>query len=127
MSDFDRLIALQEEQAKENAELKRQMAAQQAAAAQQSAQIAQLLAKINVQGAGQLQAQVQPPTAAEVRKTEISKLYLGLKKSYKVKDYKESSGENICEWLAKYDLEVENIVKMSCHLVLTANPLSKEE
>ena len=127
MSELDRLIALQEEQSKENADLKRQMAAQSAAAAEQSAQIAQLLARISVQGAGQLQAQVQAPTAAEVRKSEISKLYLGLKKSYKVKDYKEGSGENIREWIAKYDLEVENIAKMSCNLDLSANPLSREE
>ena len=119
MADLEKLIELQEISSKENAELKQQMAAQ-------TELITRLLGSVNV-GGQNLNIQPAAPSAADIRKSEISKLYINLKKSQKVKDYKEASSENICEWIAKYDLEVANIAKMTCNLDLSNKPLTRQE
>ena len=100
MADLEKLIELQEISSRENAELKQQMAAQ-------TELITRLLGSVNV-GGQNLNVQPAGPSAADIRKSEISKLYINLKKSQNVKDYKEASSEKIHEWIAKYDLEVRS-------------------
>ena len=127
MSDITRLVALTEQSTKENNELKQQNVALMQ-------KISELLASVNVSGQLQAEANVNgglrvrvDPSEDDIRREKISKLYMNLKKSQKVKDYKENSQENVQEWLCKFDLECENIAKMTCNLNLTAKPFSNEE
>ena len=127
MSDITRLVAITEQSTKENNELKQQNVVLMQ-------KIYELLTSVNVSGQLQAEANVNgglrvrvEPSEDDIRREKISKLYINLKKSQKVKDYKENSQENVQEWLCKFDLECENIAKMTCNLNLTAKPFSNEE
>ena len=85
MSELEKLIELQEISSRENAELKQQIAMKVAAATEQTAFINRLLGSVNVGQNAQLNIQPVAPSAADIRKSEISKFYINLKKSQKVK------------------------------------------
>ena len=114
MSDIAKLVALNEQSIIENRELKQQNVALMQ-------KMTELLANVRPPGAP------AAPSADDVRRERVSKLYINLKKSQKVKDYKEDSPENVREWLSKFDLECENVAKMTCNLDLSASPLTRDE
>ena len=66
-------------------------------------------------------------TADEIRKDKISQLHQALRKSYKLKDFKTTSNENIKDWISDFEEEVFNISKLARSLDLNAVPLSREE
>ena len=43
----------------------------------------------------------------------MSKLGIALRKSYKVKEFKEARDESVKEWLTRFDQEVTTLKKMS--------------
>ena len=57
--------------------------------------------------AGRLQA------AAAARAEKILKIQINLRKSNKVKEYKESAESNVKEWLTKFDTELNALKRMA--------------
>ena len=57
--------------------------------------------------AGRLQA------VAAARAEKISKIQINLRKSNKVKEYKESAESNVKEWLAKFDTKLNTLKRMA--------------
>ena len=60
---------------------------------QQQQQAQQMQAAINQNGQQQVQVP-QGPSDAEIRKEKMSKLYMNIRKSQKVRDYKENGADN---------------------------------
>ena len=98
MSDIAKLVALNEQSIIENRELKQQNVALMQ-------KMTELLANVRPPGAP------AAPNAEDVRREKVSKLYINLKKSQKVKDYKEDSPENVREWLSKLTWNVKTLQK----------------
>ena len=63
---------------------------------------------------GEIQAIVQPlqPDANVVRAEKVQRLTLALRKSNKIKDFKESSETDIKTWLKKFDFEIVALKRM---------------
>ena len=93
MADVQKLLQLVQQMAEQNAKL---IAALQANPAQQ-----------------QPIPQVQQPDAAAIRADKFAKLSLALRKSGKVKDYKDTQDTSVEEWLKRFDKEVLQLKKMS--------------
>ena len=53
------------------------------------------------------------PAAEAIRAEKLSKLNLALRKSSKIKDYKDTQDVNIKEWLKKYEEEILVLKRMS--------------
>ena len=53
------------------------------------------------------------PTAEAIRAEKLSKLNLALRKSSKIKEYKDTQEMNIKEWLKKYEEEILVLKRMS--------------
>ena len=53
------------------------------------------------------------PTAEAIREEKLSKLNLALRKSSKIKEYKDTQEMNIKEWLKKYEEEILVLKRMS--------------
>ena len=51
--------------------------------------------------------------AAAARADKVSKLGIALRKSYKVKEFKEAREESVKEWLTRFDQEITTLKKMS--------------
>ena len=60
---------------------------------------------------------------AAVRADKVSKLGIALRKSYKVKEFKETHDGSVKEWLTRFDQEVTTLKKMSG----VADDLSRDE
>lgn len=71
-----------------------------------------LVAALNAQVAAAAQQQ-QPGTPAVSRAEKVAKLSLALRKSHKVKDFKDGADANVCEWVKRFDQEVGSLQKMS--------------
>ena len=52
------------------------------------------------------------------RKIKVAQLHGFLRKSHKVKDFKDSGSENIKEWLIEFDEEIASHATLSCNLNL---------
>ena len=63
-------------------------------------------------------------SSEDLRKQRYLVLFQNVQKCTKVKDYKMSSQENICEWLKRFDLCIENLSK-ACDIDLAT--LSRDE
>ena len=66
-------------------------------------------------------------TSFKVRADKLSQLNQSLRKSVRVKEYKQSSQENIKEWLSKYEDEMYGLARGVCKLNLTENDLTDIE
>ena len=53
------------------------------------------------------------PAAEAIRAEKLSKLNLALRKSSKIKEYKDTQDMNIKEWLKKYEEEIQVLKRMS--------------
>ena len=61
----------------------------------------------------QLTDRAEAPTAQAIRSEKLSKLNLALRKSLKIKDYKDTQDVNMKEWLKKYEEEILVLKRMS--------------
>ena len=64
---------------------------------------------------------------ADVHKTKVAQLHQLLRKSHKVKDFKDSGTENIKKWLVEFEEELNSQAILSCNLDLETKPLSDIE
>ena len=53
------------------------------------------------------------PDAAQLRAEKLAKLSLTLRKSGKLRDFKDSQQSNVREWVKRFDQEIEQLKKMS--------------
>ena len=70
------------------------------------------LARVRLAGPG---AAVHPPPAdavAAARAEKVSKLGIALRKSYKVKEFKDTNEGSVKEWLTRFDQEITTLKKM---------------
>ena len=87
------------------------------------------MARLQVAAPGEAAAPPENATVARaaavvVAKAEkISKIQLNLRKSNKLKEYKESTETAVKEWLSKFDTEINTLKKMAG----IAGDLSREE
>ena len=72
-----------------------------------------LIAVLAANPAQQPLPHVQQPDAAAIRSDKFSKLALALRKSGKVKDFKEGQDSSVEDWLKRFDQEVLQLKKMS--------------
>ena len=63
---------------------------------------------------GQIRAVVQPvqPEVAVVRAEKIQCLTVGLRKSNKIKDFRDTVDANIKDWIKKFDFEITALKRM---------------
>ena len=81
--------------------------------AQMATDNARLIAALNAHpGAGHV-APPALPDAAQLRAEKLAKLSLALRKSGKLKDFKDSQQSNVREWLKRFDQELMQLKKMS--------------
>ena len=120
MSDIDELKSLVTQQVREAAAAQaRQDQLIAAAQARQDALIAELTrARIAHPGApadGDADAAATAADAARVaaRTEKFNKLAIALRKSFKVKEYKDSGAETIKEWLLKFNQEITTLKRYS--------------
>ena len=110
MADVNRLEQLVQQMAEQN----QQMAEQNA----------KLIAALSANPAQQQPLpQAQQPDVAAIRADKFAKLSLALRKSGKVKDYKDTQDTSVEEWLKRFDQEVLQLKKMSG----INNDLAREE
>ena len=79
--------------------------------AKMAADNAALIAALNANPGA---AHVPPaPNAEQLRAAKLAKLSLALRKSGKLKDFKDSQQSNVREWLKRFDQELLQLKKMS--------------
>ena len=69
-------------------------------------------AKLVAALANQPRAGGAPVNAAAVRSEKLAKLSLALRKSGKIKDFKDTEDSNVREWLKRFDQELLSLKKM---------------
>ena len=93
----------------------------------QKQQFSELLAAIRhkPQLGGEIRAVVQPPPAdaVAVRADKVQRLTLALRKSNKIRDFKDVLESDIREWVKKFDFEIDALKRM----VGINNDLTREE
>ena len=113
----------------QNAELMRQNTEQKEHYAEQTKKLTDFIASQNVaplvtngahgDGAeGNTSRPSQGNNTAHSRKIKVAQLHGFLRKSHKVKDFKDSGSENIKEWLIEFDEEIASHATLSCNLNL---------
>ena len=137
-SDIEELKALVASMAKKNAKMQAEAAARDRKAEERAAEMKAENAKMQAEmqaesakmqrenaklitalsGAGNLQPPGQPGgivpvNPAAVRQEKLAKLSLALRKSTKVKDFREAQECNVKDWLKRLDQELQILKKMS--------------
>ena len=109
MAEIERLEQLVHQMAQQITDKNAKMVEREAKMADENAK---LIASMSVNPGQQQPMQQQQPDVAAIRANKLAKLSLALRKSGKVKDYKDTQDSNVEEWLKRFDQEVLQIKKI---------------
>ena len=122
MGELEQMKEMVHQLIQENAKVAQENAKMAQEGVQQKQDINRLIAAL-AEGRQQPGNHAPPPDAAALRLEKLAKMGLALRKSSKVKDFKDTQESNIREWLKRFDQEVTQLKKMSG----IADELQREE